>query len=90
MQEYKSVLNLYKADQNGEGLKEIYTFEINENQGIYDIMVNSSQEILLAVSTFDNKTGSSNFTILKIDVMIFFFFFILTLLLLIFPTRSDR
>ncbi|MCI8509865.1 MAG: extracellular solute-binding protein [Lachnospiraceae bacterium] len=67
VQEYKSVLNLYKADQNGEGLKEIYTFEINENQGIYDIMVNSSQEILLAVSTFDNKTGSSNFTILKID-----------------------
>lgn len=67
VQEYKSVLNLYKADQNGEGLKAIYTFEINENQGIYDIMINSSQEILLAVSTFDDKTGSHKFKILKID-----------------------
>ena len=67
VQEYTSIINLYKADQNGEELKEIYTFKINENQFIYDIMVNTSQEILLAVSTFDDKIGNLKFTILKID-----------------------
>ena len=66
-QEYKSILNLYKINQDGKDLKEIYTFEINENQYIYDIMVNSLQEIMLAVSTFNDKTGELNYTILKVD-----------------------
>ncbi|MDE6761965.1 MAG: extracellular solute-binding protein, partial [Lachnospiraceae bacterium] len=57
----------YKINQDGEDLKEIYTFEINENQYIYDIMVNSLQEIMLAVSTFNDKTGELNYTILKVD-----------------------
>ena len=58
---------MYKVDQDGEELKQLYTFEINEDQYIYNIMVNNSQEILFAVSTFDDKIGSHNFTILKID-----------------------